>query len=85
MGGENRWRSHSFADVDYQIHVHARRIRQSREAISGIAGFGVSSQKRGETSRRFERLNQFFEETFGTVCPCPQNIEKIRFGVVFTK
>jgi len=37
----------------------------------------VSSQKRGETSRRFERLNQFFEETFGTVCPYPQNIEKI--------
>jgi len=37
----------------------------------------VSSQKRGETSRRFERLNQFFEEAFGTVCPYPQNIEKI--------
>jgi hypothetical protein len=42
----------------------------------------VSSQKRGETSRRFERLNQFFEETFGTVCPCPQNIEKIRLKCV---
>jgi hypothetical protein len=38
----------------------------------------VSSQKRGETSRRFERLNQFFEETFGTVCPYSQNIEKIQ-------
>ena len=37
----------------------------------------VSYQKRGETSRRFEWLNQFFEETFGTVFPHPQNIEKI--------
>jgi len=35
-------------------------------------------QKRGETSRRFERLNQFFEETFGTVCSYPQNVEMIQ-------
>jgi hypothetical protein len=38
----------------------------------------VSSQKIRATSRRFEWLNQFFEETFGTVCLQPRNIEKIR-------
>jgi hypothetical protein len=37
----------------------------------------VSSQKRGGTFRRFERLNLLFEKTFGTVIFHPQNIGKI--------
>jgi hypothetical protein len=52
---------------------------QGQNAAFSNCLFLVSSQKRGETSRRFERHNQFFEETFGTVCHHPQNIEKILF------
>jgi hypothetical protein len=48
----------------------------------------IFSKKRGKrpdtcaarSAVRFERLNTFFEETFGTVCSYPQNIEKIRFS-----
>jgi hypothetical protein len=49
-----------------------------KELFAPFTANFVSSQKRGETSRRFERLNQFFEETFGTVCSYPQNIEKLQ-------
>jgi hypothetical protein len=50
---------------------------RSKAGKESVAAKIVSSQKRGETSRRFERLNQLFEGTFGTVRPHPQIIEKI--------
>jgi len=45
-----------------------------------MEGSCIFSKKR-ETSQRFERHNQFFEETFGTMYPYPQNVEKIHCPV----